>query len=141
LLLTLGVWTALCGLGEPCPTVVAAESSPAPTSTAKEPPATGTSGSEKHSMQSVLDWAKRTTARIESEVPDYSAILLKLESIDGELDLPIRFEAYDWPTEPEAEPPLAEQYTYTKLKLNNGFSDTDFDVRNPRYGYSEGRQQ
>jgi hypothetical protein len=61
--------------------------------------------------------------------------------IDDELDLPIRFEAYDWPVEADADPPLAEQYTYTRLRLNNSFTDTDFDVRNPRYGYAEGRKR
>jgi hypothetical protein len=61
--------------------------------------------------------------------------------IDDELDLPIRFDAYDWPAEPRGDPPLAEQYTYAKLKLGTGLTDTDFDVRNPRYGYAEGRQQ
>jgi hypothetical protein len=61
--------------------------------------------------------------------------------VDDELDLPIRFEGYDWPVEPQGDPPLAEQYTYAKLKLSPGLTDTDFDVRNPRYGYAEGRQK
>lgn len=61
--------------------------------------------------------------------------------VDDEWDLPLRFEAYDWPAEADAEPPLAEQYTYTRLTLNIGLTDTDFDVRNPRYGYAEGREQ
>jgi len=59
--------------------------------------------------------------------------------IDEQLDLPVRFEAYDWPAEPGADPPLNEEYTYTRVKLNNGFNDQDFDVKNPRYGYAEGR--
>jgi hypothetical protein len=61
--------------------------------------------------------------------------------VDDEWDLPIRFEAYDWPVEANTEPPLAEVYTYTRLKLNNGLTDMDFDVRNPRYGYAEGRKR
>ncbi len=61
--------------------------------------------------------------------------------VDDELDLPIRFEAYDWPDKPGGDPPLAEQYTYAKLKLGAALTDTDFDVRNPRYGYAEGRQK
>ena len=28
-----------------------------------------------------------------------------------------------------------ESYTYRELKLNNGFTDEDFDVKNPRYGF------
>ncbi len=59
--------------------------------------------------------------------------------VDDELDLPIRFEAYDWPDQPGGDPPLAEQYTYAKLKLGAGLTDLDFDVSNPRYGYAEGR--
>jgi len=61
--------------------------------------------------------------------------------VDDELDVPLRFEAYDWPAEPGGEPPLAEQYTYVKLKLGAGLTDIDCDVRNPRYGYAEGRQK
>jgi hypothetical protein len=55
--------------------------------------------------------------------------------IDDELNVPIRYEAYDWPSRPGELPPLMEQYTYLNLKLNNGFSDADFDVRNPQYGF------
>ncbi len=56
--------------------------------------------------------------------------------IDKEHDLPIRFEAYDWPVN-GAEPVLVEEYTYTKLKVNVGLTDRDFDPANK--GYSFGR--
>ncbi len=55
--------------------------------------------------------------------------------IDDELCVPVRHEAYDWPKEPGGAPELLEQYTYVNLKMNNGFTDADFDVRNPNYGY------
>jgi hypothetical protein len=55
--------------------------------------------------------------------------------IDDELNVPIRYEAYDWPAKPGEKPPLVEQYTYLDLKVNNGFTDADFDVRNPNYGF------
>jgi hypothetical protein len=55
--------------------------------------------------------------------------------VDEELNLPIRYEAYDWPSEPGGQPVLMEQYTYVNLKLNNGFTDADFDIRNPQYGF------
>jgi len=55
--------------------------------------------------------------------------------IDDELNVPIRYEAYDWPTKEGEAPPLMEQYTYLNLKLNNGFTDADFDVRNPQYRF------
>ncbi len=55
--------------------------------------------------------------------------------IDDELNLPIRFETYDWPSRQGEGPVLSGEYSFLKLKLNNGFTDADFDVRNPRYGY------
>jgi len=55
--------------------------------------------------------------------------------IDQELRLPIRFEAYDWPKHPGAEPELTEEYTYTNLKLNVGLADSDFDTGNSAYSF------
>lgn len=55
--------------------------------------------------------------------------------IDDELNVPIRYEGYDWPRRPGEGPPLAEEYTYANLKLNVGLTDADFDPRNPQYGY------
>ncbi|MBX3425221.1 MAG: DUF1571 domain-containing protein [Pirellulales bacterium] len=52
--------------------------------------------------------------------------------IDDELRIPIRYEAYLWPRGNEA-PPLEETYTYMNLKVNNGFTDADFDRKNPEY--------
>jgi uncharacterized protein DUF1571 len=54
--------------------------------------------------------------------------------VDERRMLPIRFEAYGFP--PHGEPaPLVEEYTYVDLKLNNGFTDADFDVKNPAYAF------
>ncbi|WP_428306302.1 DUF1571 domain-containing protein [Lacipirellula sp.] len=47
--------------------------------------------------------------------------------IDNELRVPIRYAAYLWPQNPGEEPPLEEAYTYLNLKVNNGFTDADFD--------------
>ncbi len=55
--------------------------------------------------------------------------------IDQELKLPIRIESYDWPRRRGENPVLVESYTYTNLKINIGFTDIDFDVRNPRYSF------
>lgn len=55
--------------------------------------------------------------------------------IDDELQLPIRYSAYDWPAEAGADMPLTEEYTYLDLKLNVGLTDLDFDHRNPAYGF------
>jgi len=55
--------------------------------------------------------------------------------VDQQLNVPIRYEAYNWPTTPGGEPELIEQYTYLDLKPNVGFTDADFDVRNPNYHF------
>ena len=55
--------------------------------------------------------------------------------VDDELNLPIRYESYDWPKEAGSQPELIEEYTYLDLKLNNGFTDADFDIKNPNYKF------
>ena len=55
--------------------------------------------------------------------------------VDDELNLPIRYEAYDWPKTAGGAPELIEEYTYLNLKLNNGFTDADFDIHNPHYHF------
>lgn len=55
--------------------------------------------------------------------------------IDDDLNLPIRYVAYDWPKRPGAEPELIEEYNYIDLKLNVGLTDADFDPRNPQYTF------
>jgi hypothetical protein len=55
--------------------------------------------------------------------------------VDDELKMPVRYESYDWPREPGGEPELIEEYTYLDLKLNNGFTDEDFSIRNPEYRF------
>jgi hypothetical protein len=60
--------------------------------------------------------------------------------VDDERNIPIRYESYDWPKEAGGPPRLIEEYTYLRMKLNNGFTDTDFSIYNPKYKYREGRQ-
>ena len=55
--------------------------------------------------------------------------------VDKEYNLPIRYESYDWPKEKGGKPELIEEYTYLNLKFNNGFTDADFDIRNPNYKF------
>lgn len=57
--------------------------------------------------------------------------------VDDELNLPIRYESYDWPKTPGGPPELVEEYTYLNLKLNNGFTDADFDIRNDAYNFKK----
>lgn len=54
---------------------------------------------------------------------------------DDETRLPIRFEAYGWPTQAGQQPPLVEEYTYRDVKINVGLTDADFDINNPAYGF------
>jgi hypothetical protein len=49
---------------------------------------------------------------------------------DNELRIPIHFDAYLWPAQAGAAPPLEESYTYQNLKVNNNFTARDFDPNN-----------
>lgn len=55
--------------------------------------------------------------------------------IDDELNLPIRYIAFDWPRQTGAEPEVIEEYNYLKLKLNVGLTDADFDPNNAEYNF------
>ncbi len=55
--------------------------------------------------------------------------------IDDELKIPVRYEAYDWPQETGGQPVLMEEYTYMNVQVNQGFTDIDFDPRNPAYKF------
>jgi hypothetical protein len=49
---------------------------------------------------------------------------------DNELRIPIYYDAYLWPEQAGDKPPLDESYTYTNLKINNGYTARDFDPNN-----------
>jgi hypothetical protein len=55
--------------------------------------------------------------------------------VDNELNIPVRYEGYSWPKETGGSPVLEEEYTYLNVKLNNGFTDLDFDTKNPEYKF------
>lgn len=57
--------------------------------------------------------------------------------VDNELNLPIRYESYDWPKKEGDKPPLLEMYAYQQIKINPGLSDKDFEHDNPDYGYGK----
>jgi hypothetical protein len=57
--------------------------------------------------------------------------------VDHQLQLPIRFEAYDWPSAENSGPNLIEEYTYRDLKFNVDLTDEDFDRKNPNYRFSK----
>ena len=60
--------------------------------------------------------------------------------IDDELQVPIRYAAYHWPSVPGKKlgvEELEEEYTYLNMKINVGLRDADFDWRNPGYQFPD----
>ncbi|MEC8555966.1 MAG: DUF1571 domain-containing protein [Planctomycetota bacterium] len=55
--------------------------------------------------------------------------------IDNELNIPIRYAAYDWPKTVGGKKELLEEYTYMNVKTNVGLTDKDFDQKNPKYRF------
>ena len=66
--------------------------------------------------------------------PQYDFHLARV-FLDRELNMPIRYEAYGWPSQPGAAPPLLEEYTYMDVKVNVGLTDADFDRKNSKYRF------
>lgn len=56
-------------------------------------------------------------------------------AIDDELNLPIHYEAYRWPSEAGGKPELLERYTYTDIIINPGLPAETFDPTNPEYDF------
>lgn len=55
--------------------------------------------------------------------------------IDDQLNLPIRYIAYDWPTRANMPLKVIEEYNYLDLKVNVGLRDSDFDPKNQSYNF------
>ncbi len=55
--------------------------------------------------------------------------------VDDELQVPVRYEAYQWPQQSGEPPILDEEYTYINLKINNDFTDEDFSKENKNYAF------
>lgn len=55
--------------------------------------------------------------------------------LDDELNLPIRYVAYDYPKRPGQTGQVIEEYTYLNLALNVGLTDDDFDPYNAAYNF------
>ncbi len=55
--------------------------------------------------------------------------------VDDELNIPIRYEAHDWPKGKDGTPELIEEYTYCDFIPNDKLTDADFDHRNPNYNF------
>lgn len=86
---------------------------------------------EVQTKQSVINGRPATLIEVVHPIPRQNFRFYKAELfIDNELKLPIRYASYLWPEQPGGEPPLEEAYTYVNIKLNNGFTDADFDKEN-----------
>jgi len=55
--------------------------------------------------------------------------------VDDELNVPIRYERYGWPSAPGGRLLLMEEYTYLDVRRNAGLTAADFDVHNPAYHF------
>lgn len=55
--------------------------------------------------------------------------------IDDEMNIPVRYVAYNWPKTPGQKPEILEEYTYFNIKINVGLTDADFDPNNPNYAF------
>jgi hypothetical protein len=55
--------------------------------------------------------------------------------IDDQLQIPVRYVAYDWPQNEGAQPQVIEEYTYLDVKVNVGLTDRDFDPENTDYSF------
>ncbi len=79
-----------------------------------------------------------TLIEVEHPVPREEFLFYRARIyVDSLHDVPVRYEAYEWPSTAGGKPVLTEEYTYLNLKFNNGFTDKDFDVENPEYGFKK----
>ncbi|EMI57977.1 MULTISPECIES: DUF1571 domain-containing protein [Rhodopirellula] len=55
--------------------------------------------------------------------------------MDDQLNMPIRYIAYNWPTREGQPGQVIEEYNYLNLKVNVGLTDDDFDPNNKAYNF------
>ncbi|MBE6428451.1 MAG: DUF1571 domain-containing protein [Planctomycetaceae bacterium] len=58
--------------------------------------------------------------------------------VDMKMNLPVKFVSWGWGQ--NGETPLMEEYSYSNIKLNEGFTDFDFDIKNPEYEFRESQK-
>jgi hypothetical protein len=66
--------------------------------------------------------------------PEYEFHICRV-FIDDELNVPIRYSAYDWPEQEGGKPALMEEYTYLNLALNINLTEDDFNPDNGNYKF------
>jgi hypothetical protein len=57
--------------------------------------------------------------------------------IDLQRNIPVRLASWMWPETDGGEPPLAEEYIYTDIKLNVGLTNDDFNPDSEQYNYPD----
>jgi len=55
--------------------------------------------------------------------------------MDDQLNMPIRYVSYHWPTQAGGRGEVIEEYNYLNLKVNVGLTDADFDPNNKAYNF------
>ncbi len=55
--------------------------------------------------------------------------------VDNQWHFPTRVEVYELPRDDKHVPRLLEEYTYLDVKLNNGYTDADFNPKNRQYKF------
>lgn len=55
--------------------------------------------------------------------------------IDDNLNIPVRYAAYSWPTQEGGEKELLEEYTYRDIKINLNMANADFEPKNTKYNF------
>ena len=83
-------------------------------------------------------WNGRRCAEVVVTHPvkrDYFRFHRAIVRIDRELVLPLFYQAFDWATDDDGNPKLIEEFYYENVKLNNGFTDADFNTKNKEYNF------
>ena len=78
---------------------------------------------------------RRPTPKVGKDAEYGMNVFIAQVFIDSELNVPMRYAAYTWPSSPGSPPEVVEEYTYQDLQLNVGLTTADFDHRNPEYGF------
>ena len=83
------------------------------------------------------EFAERPCTQIEISSPrpvgDFRLATARIV-IDSEWDVPVLYEAYEWPAKGQ-KPFLSETYSYYDLEFDVGLTDRDFDPDNPEYSF------